>query len=229
MSQPNLKPVAAIPAAAVLIAGPVAAALVRLFDPATSPTESIAKLVADAAAHPAAAHAVLVADSFIWLMLPASLIAAWVAWRRAPVLGAVAGVLLLAGWAGVVALAAQDALIVQASHAGFGRAEAVALTTAWANGGVVNTYTTMFVAGHLLGTILLGLALWRGRTIPRWIALGVAVSMPLHLVAFVAAIEPLDLAAYALLLIGFGACAVKLLRETAARGSAERAAGMAVA
>ncbi len=229
MQQPRRHPLVVLLATVALVAGPVAAIAARLFDPATSPTESIARLVADAAAHPGETHAVLVGDAFIWLMLPAALVAAGLAWRRAPALATAAGVLSLVGWTGIVALATQDALIAEAGHARFARGPAVTLATAWSNGGVVNTYTTMFVVGHLLGTILLGAALWRARVIPRGLAAGVAVAMPLHLLAFVTGVKPLDLASDVLLLIGFGACALSVLRETAAGSRTEEATGLAVA
>jgi hypothetical protein len=64
--------------------------VVRAFSPATTQTESVARLIADAAAHPARTQVVLVANSFVWLMVPAALIAMSLAWRRATGAGAVA-------------------------------------------------------------------------------------------------------------------------------------------
>jgi hypothetical protein len=213
---PRVRLVAGILAAACLIAGPVAALIVRLASPLATTTESVARQVADAAAHPDRTNVVLIANGFIWLMLPAALAALWLAWRRAPGLSLAAGVFSVAGWIGTVALAADDALIAQAGHAAYDRAQAVALTDGWSSGGVMNAYTTLFVVGHVVGTVLLGAALWRACVIPRWAAAFVGVSMPLHLVAFLGSFEPLDIAAYAMLLIGFGACAIGILRETSA-------------
>src|SRR5262249_26935614 len=152
---------------------------------------------------------------FIWLMVPAVLFALSLAWRRAPGLSLAAGVFAVTGWVAIVSLATHDALIAQAGHRGYDQAQAVALTDAWSNSGLVNAYTALFVIGHLVGTVLLGAALWRARAIPRWAAAAVAVSMPLHLVAFVSSIAALDIAAYALLIVGFAACAVRFVREAA--------------
>lgn len=43
----------------------------------------------------------------------------------------------------------------------------------------------LFVVGHILGPVLLGAALWRARVVPRWVAIAVAVSQPVHLVSAV--------------------------------------------
>jgi hypothetical protein len=199
----------------------VAAIVVRVSSPLAKSTESIARQVADAAAHPAETHAVLIGDRFIWLMVPAVLAAVWLAWRRAAGLALAAAVFSLVGWIAVVALASQDALLAQAGHPEFARAQAVALTKAWSDGGVVSTYATMFVIGHVVGTVLLGAALWRARAIPRWAAAFVAVSMPLHLVAFLTNVKALDLAAETTLLIGFAACAVQILHATSPHAGIE--------
>src|SRR5262249_30830960 len=155
--------VAGLLAAACLIAGPVAALVVRVASPAAKTTESIAREVADAAAHPDRTHILLVANGFVWLMVPAALAAVWLAWRRAPGLSLGAAVFSLAGWCGIIALATMDALIAEAGHHVYGPAQAVALTDAWSSSGVMNAYTTMFVVGHVVGTVLLGAALWRAR------------------------------------------------------------------
>jgi len=194
-----------------LVGGPLAGLLVRLFAPVSSTTASVAHLVADAAAHPGATHATLIADGFVWMMVPAVLAAIGLAWRGAPAMALSALVLSLPGWIAIVMLAAQDALIARAGDPAYGRGQAVALTTGWSNSGLVNAYTGVFVLGHLVGTVLLGVALWRARAIPRWAAALVAVSMPLHLVAFLAGVKVLDVFAWSLLLIGFAACARQVL------------------
>jgi DNA-binding CsgD family transcriptional regulator len=122
----RVRRVTGVLAAICLVLGPLAGLLVRALAPVSSTTEPIARLVADAAASPGRANATLVADAFVWLLVPASLAAAWLAWRRAPVLTLVAGVLSLAGWTSIVIMAGQDALIVQAGHAAYDRAQAVA-------------------------------------------------------------------------------------------------------
>jgi len=215
MGDMNVRRATGIAAAVCLVAGPLAGLLIEAFNPASTSTESIARYVVDAAAHPDRVHAVLLVDRFVFLLVPAALAAVWLAWRRAPVLSLVAGALSLAGWISIVIMVGQDSLIAQAARSPVDHAQAIALANAWSNSGAVDFYTTLFVAGHLLGTIFLGVALWRSRAIPRWAAVCVGVSMPLHLVAFLSSIRPLDVGAWSLLLIGFTACAREVLRETA--------------
>lgn len=73
----------------------------------------------------------------------------------------------------------------------------------------------IFVIGHVIGTVLLGCALLRGTTIPRWAAIVLIVSQPLHFVAAVIlSSNELDLVAWGLNAVGFGAVAVAMLRMT---------------
>lgn len=71
----------------------------------------------------------------------------------------------------------------------------------------------LFVLGHVSGTVLLGVAMWRTRVVPRWVAVATAISQPLH---FVAAViwpsPPLDLFAWSLTALGMAYLAAVLLR-----------------
>jgi hypothetical protein len=65
---------------------------------------------------------------------------------------------------------------------------------------------TLFVPGHILGVILLAVALWR--VMPHWAAVALAVSQPLHLVF--AVFWPnhlLDAVAWSLTAVGFAVAA----------------------
>jgi hypothetical protein len=70
----------------------------------------------------------------------------------------------------------------------------------------------IFVAGHLLGTVLLGIALWRSRLAPAWLAIGLAVSQPIHLTSVLTGIRWLDLVGWGLTGVGFSWAAWRLLR-----------------
>lgn len=66
----------------------------------------------------------------------------------------------------------------------------------WYEGGHPIFYVAgiVFVVGHVIGTVLLGIAMWRSRAVPRWAAAITAVAQPLHFVAAVViASHPLDL------------------------------------
>lgn len=71
----------------------------------------------------------------------------------------------------------------------------------------------VFVIGHVLGTVLLGLALWRSGMVPRWVAMATVAAQPLHFVAAVVVGSPtLDLLAWGLNAVAFAACSVAMLR-----------------
>jgi hypothetical protein len=72
----------------------------------------------------------------------------------------------------------------------------------------------IFVIGHVVGTVLLGLALLRSRRVPAWAAWSVTVSQPLH---FIAAVilgnPPLDLIAWMMTALGMAVVARVLVAE----------------
>ncbi|MFI0479171.1 hypothetical protein [Actinomadura sp. 9N215] len=71
----------------------------------------------------------------------------------------------------------------------------------------------LFVAGHILGVVLLGIALWRGRIIPAWAGIALIASQPLHAI-FAAALPnaTLDGLAWGLTAVGFAAAAPAVAR-----------------
>ena len=74
--------------------------------------------------------------------------------------------------------------------------------------------TDLFVVGHILGLVLLGVALWRGRVLPAWAALMIAISQVLHFVfAVIVPVHALDGLAWGLTAVGFAAAALALVRE----------------
>jgi hypothetical protein len=71
----------------------------------------------------------------------------------------------------------------------------------------------VFVVGHVIGTVLLGIAMWRSHAVPRWAAVITVVSQPLHFVAAVIVASPeLDLVAWGMNAVGFGAASVAIWR-----------------
>jgi hypothetical protein len=200
--------------AGCLVGGPLAGVVVRGVVPASS-TASVARTVSDYAAHPGATRTLLIADAFLFLLVPAALAAAGLAWRRAPVLALCAAVLSLIGWTAIMMLIAQDALEAVAGRAAYAGGQATAITNAWSDQTLVAVWIGAFIVGHILGTVLLGAALWRARAVPRWAALAIAVSMPLHLATVVTGFRAGDVAAWLLLLAGFAACARAMVARRA--------------
>ena len=61
----------------------------------------------------------------------------------------------------------------------------------------IDVAVAVFVLGHVVGTVVLGLALLRSRTIRPPFAWALTISQPLHLVAFVVlGVQALDVAAH---------------------------------
>jgi hypothetical protein len=70
----------------------------------------------------------------------------------------------------------------------------------------------VFVLGHLIGTVILGVAVWRSRAVPSWIAIILAVSQPIHLLSVMIDNRPLDLVGWGGTALGFAAAGWALLR-----------------
>jgi hypothetical protein len=150
----------------------------------------------------------------ILTIVPAFLAAARLARRRRPRLAIIAlGVNLLA-YLGSWAIGAVDNLYLVGGKLPVEQRDtaAVVIDKMWAEG-LAGISTGVFVLGHVFGAILMAFAL-RG-SIPTigWVAM--LLTTPAHVVAFVVLQMPvLDMAAWMLMALGFGYCAVAILRTT---------------
>ncbi|MFJ8107055.1 hypothetical protein [Streptomyces sp. NPDC096132] len=78
---------------------------------------------------------------------------------------------------------------------------------------VTGVPTLYFVVAHVVGAVLLGIALLRGRVIPAWAAWVLILSMPLNVVGYVGGIMPLTVATFLMLAVGFGATGLVVARH----------------
>ena len=198
--------------AALLPVGPAAIAVLRLVMPYNTADDS-ATIVTKVAAHQQA-QSLIVWLGFLGLltMVPAVLWVARLTRRAAPRTTTAALVLLVPGYLSIGLLVAADAALL------FGVREHVdAGVLARQFDGVHPTAIVadaMFVAGHVLGTVLLGVALWLSRAVPRWAAVAAIIAQPLHFVAAVIlANHPLDFVAWGLNAVAFAVAAVALVRS----------------
>jgi hypothetical protein len=114
-------------------------------------------------------------------LVPATIAVAWVCRRRAPKLTAVGAFLSLAAFGATAALPNGDLTALATAQNDLDRTVVVALDEAvWGQPTVV-TALLIFLPGMVIGGILLGVALWRSGVVPRWMALALIVSAPLHL------------------------------------------------
>ena len=103
--------------------------------------------------------------------------------RRAPGFATLCAALSLVGWIPWAALMGPDTLAFDINQMG----STPQLTALWAqfNGGaVMSTFLLIYIVGHLLSTVLIGIMLGRLRIIPAWAAWAFALTSPLTIVIF---------------------------------------------
>lgn len=77
----------------------------------------------------------------------------------------------------------------------------------------VYVFAGAYVLGHVIGTVLLGIALAKARAVPLWAAVLVAISQPAHFIAFVAfRNQALDGLAWGAMAVGFIAASLAIIR-----------------
>jgi len=196
--------------AAALVIGPLSLVLGSLFQVAGD-DDPVPASLAKIAAHASAERGVIVCDLLAGFMLPAVLYLMRLAGPRAPRLTQAGGTAAFAAWlAGLVSLGASDLLYDHAARLP-DRASAVTLVHAITSDTAFVVPETLFIIGHLLGMLLLGVALWRSRAVPRWAATLVGLA---PLVQLLVHDQPgaVNACANGLFLIGMAACAVTLVR-----------------
>jgi hypothetical protein len=198
------------------VAGPPLACYVAIsryllpYDMSDSPEMIFEKLVA----HPGFGMATL----WLGLVLAPTCIAGvvavgWLSRRRVPTLTTIGLTLAVVGYT-CLAIGnsfGEISTALVASHPEIDRATAYALGSGLELGPVSSLTGTLFVFGHLIGTIILGLALWRSNAVPTWTALLLAVSQPIHLASVLLGSRPLDLIGWGGTALGFAAAGWALL------------------
>jgi hypothetical protein len=207
----DLRTASRILAAVLLPIGPLAVGVLRLILPYTTADDS-ATVVRDVAAHQTAQSAV------VWLglvggmtLVPAVIFAGRTVGRGAPRLAAIATVLLVPGYIAVSWLASSDAALLYGVRHGVPHATLAGMYDG-AHPAVL-VAEGVFVLGHVLGTILLGIGMFRSRMVPVWAAVATIVAQPVHF--FAAVIVPnhaLDFVGWGLNAVGFAALSLVILR-----------------
>ncbi|KJK44118.1 hypothetical protein UK23_30710 [Lentzea aerocolonigenes] len=182
--------------------GPAAVAVLRLILPYDT-TDDTATMLQKAQEHPDAMNWV------IWLgfagMLTLAPAVIWIARHirdQAPKTTTAAAVLLVPAYVSLGLLVAQDAAALDGHTITHPALE----TAAW-----------IFVAGHVIGTVLLGIAMWHAG-LPKWAAAATAISQPLHLVAAVIIVSHgLDFVAWGLNAVAFAVVARNFGPDKASR------------
>lgn len=197
---------------ACLILGPVGAVVVEVATPIGD--GDTATSVAQAGAHPTAMRLVLVGDGLGLFLIPAVLIAASLTLRRAPRVGAWAGTVAFTGYVCLISVISEDILMdVAGRHAD--RSSAVALVDAYTSNGLFEVLLVGYLAGSVIGLVLLGAALWRSKVVPPLIAAFVIAEPAFEVLDHVVGLGSLAGAVgYALVTIAFAICATRILQNS---------------
>jgi hypothetical protein len=198
----------AVLAVACLVIGSVGQLVQYLVSPLGSPEDPVASNVAKAAANPSAMSLATWLDLSILFFLPALFFVAALAGARTSRLAWTAGTIAVGTTIpGIAYVLAPDVLYAQAAH---GAAVPATAIQAYLDAPVVAVATLVFLAGHIVGLILLGAALWRAGSVPRWAAVALALSPLLEIGGAAAGSRPVVVVAYLCLIGAFGACAAAL-------------------
>lgn len=136
--------------------------------------------------------------------------------RRAPTLAFICAALSLIGWIPWAALIVLDDMAITITR--MGGASPLAALWARMNGDpVMTTFLLVYIIGHLLSAVLIGVMLGRLRIIPLWAAWALALTSPLTIILFPLRLSPgvQDMLKYlicALLILGAAPAALAMLR-----------------
>jgi hypothetical protein len=211
LSSPRLRPVVLV-LALLMPVGPAAVGVLRYVLPYYG-ADGNPEVVAAAARRPDAESAVLWLGCVAVLTLVPGLIAAARLCREAaPVLTGWALGLAVPGYLSLGALLYSDQVLWSATRAGIGPAATVRLLDAAHP--TVDIGAGVFVLGHVVGTVLLGVALLRSGRIPAWAAWMLVVSQPLHFVTTVFLGSPtIDLLAWSMTAVAMAVVGGVLVSE----------------
>ncbi|MGP3963635.1 hypothetical protein ACTWPT_47490 [Nonomuraea sp. 3N208] len=199
--------------AVLLPLGPLCVAVIRAILPYGTTDDAAAQLAAVAAGQGAQGAVLWLIPLAVLTLVPALFVLTRLALRGAPVLAIAAITLALPGYLGMAALGVSDAAALAAVTAGLSPSDGTAVLEALAAQPALSLSVGLFVLGHVLGTVLLGAALWRARMIPAWAGAALVASQPLHLVfVLTGAPKLLDGGAWVLTALGFAAAALTLAR-----------------
>lgn len=198
-------------AAVLLPIGPAAVAVLRFILPystADGPASAVAAVNSSPGRQSAVLWLGLVA---ILTLVPAAIWVGRLTRIRAPRMTAAALILLVPGYLSLGWLVGSDVLLWSGATTGV---DATTMTTLSESMHPATAVAAgVFVVGHVVGTVLLGIAMWRSSAVSRWAALLTMISQPLHFVAAVILVSPtLDLLAWGMQAIGFAAAAVVIVR-----------------
>ncbi|HEV2655477.1 MAG TPA: hypothetical protein VGT82_10980 [Ktedonobacteraceae bacterium] len=211
-TQTDQKPVASYSAfrkfhraciAACIILAPLVVFLGFAFDPTGGVPPEASKIFADyQAASPIKIQLFLFFNAITSYFFPLSFIGlGLLAMKRSPLLATIGMVCGLVGtlpWGFFVWPEALGDVMTKTDN----RAAFLAVWHGVASEGVIVFLQYSWVVGHLLGYVLLGIALGRARVVPLWAACLIVIAIPFQAVAYIANQGIFQLLSYALIFVG---------------------------
>jgi len=174
--------------------------------------ETGADSLAAATTHPVLLHNVILFGMIgALLMIPAALGAARVA-ARAARLSFLAGTLVAAGYACYLAILLSDLTTLAMVRVGGPAADFAQVLDVRQEYAAGTAVFLLFVLGNIVGTFLLGLALWRSGAVARWAAAAIMAWPLLHIAGLVAGVEWFEVAGAIVQGAGFAVVGLRLLR-----------------
>ncbi len=196
---------------ACLVVGSLAVFVQWLITPVDA-TLSTPELVAQVADHSTAMAWALALDVPILLVFPAILYVAHLARASTSLFAGIATAICFLPMLGGVLLLGVDALVFEAA-AQPDPAGAAALVDAFVHNAFVGGLTTVYLVSHVVGFILMAIALWRVRAVSLWACVALAAWPVVEMGGYALGGKAVAAVGYALLVAAYAACAVALVRE----------------
>jgi hypothetical protein len=187
--------------AGCMVVAPIAFAIIRAVIPySSSPSQALTAYSDHAGAYALLAAAEVIA---VLTMGFAMLGLGRLIQGRAPLLALIGTPVAVLGWFMVAVLGTLDSVTHEITQAGITAETAAALLTRINANSEIGLFFGLFLAGHLVGTLLLGVGLLVSRSVPVWAGVAVIAGDVLHPVAFVV-LQSHALDALAYLILGAG-------------------------
>jgi hypothetical protein len=192
--------------AACMIIAPGAVAVVRAVIPyGGTPSETLAGYLTPAYVYPILGIAEVAA---VFTMVFAMLGLGRLIQARTPLLALIGTPLAALGWSMIAVLGTMDSVYFELAKASHGGAIGPSLFVQFQANPEIGMFVGLFILGHLVGTLLLGIGLLVSRRIPIWAAMAVIAGDVLHPFAFlVLGSHALDALAYMIMGAGMAMAA----------------------
>jgi hypothetical protein len=165
--------------------GPLLVTVVRAILPYWTDDDT-ATVLAKTAAAPETMNVLIWLGAFLTPCMTISMLTlGYVARRGAPVLASIGTVVSFGAYSLWGATGNSDYTATVLLSAGYGPDEVTALTGHLESTVLSMAVSSFWVLGHILGLVILAIALHRARVLPLWAATVMALSQPVHLVAAV--------------------------------------------